>query len=30
MKEADYYRFMEAVGSLSDDPELPIKLACTE
>lgn len=29
MKEEDYYRFMEAVGSLSDDPALPIKLAGT-
>lgn len=29
MKEEDYFRFMEAVGSLVTDPELPIKIACT-
>lgn len=29
MKEKEYFRFMEAVGSLITDPELPIKIACT-
>ena len=30
MKEEEYFRFMEAVGTLSDDPELPVKIACTD
>lgn len=30
MKEEEYFRFMEAVGTLSDDPELPVRIACTD
>lgn len=28
MTEAQYYRFMDAAGSLITDPEVPIKMAC--
>lgn len=27
MKEVEYYRFLEAVSDLSEDPALPVKLA---
>lgn len=30
MKENDYFRFMEMVGSLITDPGLPIRIACTD
>lgn len=30
MKAEEYFRFMEAVGTLSDDPELPVRIACTD
>lgn len=30
MKEEDYFRFMEAVGSLISDPEMPVRIACTD
>ncbi len=29
MSEESYYRFMKAIGELSDDDALPIKLSCT-
>lgn len=30
MKEEEYFKFMEAVGSLVTDPETPIHIACTD
>lgn len=27
MKEAEYYRFLTAIGSLADNPALPVKMA---
>ena len=30
MKEEEYFRFMDAVGELSEDPELPVRIACKD
>lgn len=30
MKEEEYFRFMDAVGELSEDPKLPVRIACTD
>lgn len=30
MKEESYYRFMDAVGSLITDPQIPVQIACAD